>query len=244
MKLLILLILPLTVLSKELTTCYSIYFLVFPVAESCVTYVYKGSKIAIKSWAKTVVVGRLVKRVNSWGEAEIIGLRPITFRLFQREGNFKRDHSYVFGNEGVIYRIIRYKKEGKEVKEGVYESTVVLVDPFTASLLVYIDTPNFVDSTIPIFYDAKVQQIIYRTVGEERVDVFDRTYDTWKVILIPKIETEGVLKPKGKWVLWIDKKTLIPVRLKIGFTIGSAHVYLKKIRGDRDLLVEVRKRVF
>ena len=238
--LLILLLLPFTSLSKELVTCYTIYFLVFPVAESCVTYVVEGSKTIIRSWAKTVVVGKLVKRVNSWGEAELIGLKPLTFQLFQREGTFKRDHTYVFDERGVLYRIVKYKEKGKEVREGFFESSVLLVDPFTASFLVYIDTPNFVESTLQLFYDAKVQYVSYRTVGEEIIDVFDKKYNTWKVVLIPRIETRGVLKPKGRWILWIDKETLVPVRLKIGFTIGSVYVYIKKIKGDRDLLVEVR----
>ncbi|MDQ7038091.1 MAG: DUF3108 domain-containing protein [Aquificota bacterium] len=241
MKLYLLLIFPAIVLSRELITCYSIYFLFLPVAESCVTYRYEGSKLLIRSWVKTVVVGRIVKRVNSWGEAEIIGFKPLTFELFQREGDFKRDHRYVFDERGVLYRIVKYGREGRKVEEGFLSSSIILVDPFTASFMVYTDTPNFVKSTIPLFYDAKVQHIDYRTVGEEKVEIFGKIYDTWKVVLIPRIETRGVLKPKGRWILWVDKRTLIPVRLKIGFTVGSVHVYLKKVKGDERLLPDLKR---
>ncbi len=241
MRFSLLLILPAIVLSRELLTCYSVYFLFFPVAESCVIYRYEGSRLLIRSWVKTVVVGRIVKRVNSWGEAEIIGFRPLTFELYQREGSFKRDHRYVFDDRGVLYRIVKYEDKGKKVEEGFLSSSIILVDPFTATFLIYTDTPNFVRSTIPLFYDAKVQHIDYRTVGEEKVEIFGKVYDTWKVVLIPRIETRGVLKPKGRWVLWIDKKTLIPVRLKVGFTLGSVHVYLRKVTGDKKLLPYLKR---
>ncbi len=223
-----------------LTTCYTIYFLLFPVAESCVTYKLEGLKTTISSWAKTVVIGKLVKRVHNWGKAELLGTKPVSFQLFQREGDFKRDHTYIFEERGVSYKIVRYGSGGNEVKEGFFESSVLLLDPFTASLMVYIDTPNFVTSTLQLFYDAKVQQVSYRTVGKERVSVFGKSYDAWKVILIPSIETKGVLKPKGRWFLWIDRETLIPVKLKLGFTIGSVSVHLKEVKGNRRLLLRIK----
>jgi len=65
-------------------------------------------------------------------------------------------------------------------------------------------------------------------------------YDTWKVLLVPKVETKGLLKPKGKWFIWVDKETNIPVKLRINFTIGSVTAYLKKLEGDVNFLLEVR----
>ncbi len=238
--LLTLLFLPILIYAKELETCYKVYFWFLPVAESCVLYSKEGGELRIKSWAKTVVVGRLVKPVNSWGEATLMGLRPKSFSLYQREGSYIRDHLYLFDERGIEYRIVRYKKEGQIVKEGFFESSVYLFDPFSTSFLVYLDTPNFKGGTVMIFYDGKVQSVEYRTEGEERVRVMGRVYDTWKVLLVPKIDTKGMLKPKGKWHVWVDKKTNIPVMLKVSFTIGSARVYLKDLRGDLNLFKEVK----
>ncbi len=238
--LLVLLTLPLLVHAKELETCYRIYMWLFPVAESCVLYRKEGDRMEIKSWARTVVVGRLVKPVNSWGIATLSELKAKSFALYQREGSFIRDHLYLFGEDGIEYRIIRYKKEGEEIKEGFFRSSADLFDPFSTSLLIYVDTPNFRGGSIPVFYEAKVQSVDYRTVGEEEVEVMGEVYDTWKVLLVPRIEAKGALRPKGNWYVWVDKETNIPVMLEISFTAGSAKVYLKSVRGDRNLLREVR----
>ena len=237
---LIALLLPLITLSKELETCYKVYFWFFPVAESCVEYSLNGKKLRIKSWAKTIVVGRLVKRVNSWGESTLEGLKPVSFALFQREGSFIRDHIYFFKRHGIDYKIVRHKRGKEEVKEGFFESSVYLFDPFSTSLLIYIDTPNYEGSTINVFYDEKIQNVRYRTVGEGTIEVLGKDYPTWKVLLVPEIDTKGMLKPRGKWFAWIDKNTNIPVKLRVSFTIGSAEVLLYKVRGEEKLLLEVK----
>ncbi|WP_457601343.1 DUF3108 domain-containing protein [Hydrogenivirga sp.] len=240
MRAFLLLLFPLLLYSKELETCYRVYFWFLPVAESCVDYVLNGKELRIRSWAKTIVIGKLVKRVNSWGEATLVNLKPKSFSLFQREGSFVRDHVYLFLKRGVDYRIVRYKREGEEVKEGFFESSVFLFDPFSTSFLVYLDTPNYRGGTVNVFYDAKIQNVHYRTVGEETVEVFDKRYSTWKVLLIPEIETKGLLRPRGKWFVWVDKSTNIPVKLSIKFTLGSADVLLERIHGDTALFTEVK----
>ena len=240
MRFFLLILIPILIHAKELETCYRVYFWFFPVAESCVLYSKKGEELKIKSWAKTVVVGRIAKPVNSWGEATLFRLRPKSFSLYQREGSLIRDHLYLFGEKGVEYRIVKYKERKKSVKEGFFKSSVYLFDPFSTSLLVYLDTPNFKGGTIMIFYDGKVQSVDYRTIGEEKVDVMKRVYYTWKVLLVPKIDTKGMLKPKGKWYIWVDKETSIPVMLRVGFTIGNASIYLRDLRGDRNLIKEVK----
>ncbi|RLJ70653.1 uncharacterized protein DUF3108 [Hydrogenivirga caldilitoris] len=240
MRFLFVLLFPFLLLAKELETCYRIYFWFLPVAQSCVEYSLKGEELRIRSWAKTIVVGKLVKRVNNWGEAELLSLKPKSFSLYQREGSFIRDHTYSFMKRGIAYRIVRYKEEGVDVKEGFYESSVYLFDPFSTSLLVYLDTPNYRGDRIYVFYDEKVQSVYYKTVGEEVVEVFDKTYPTWKVLLVPEVDTKGILKPKGEWFVWIDKETNIPVKLSVKFTIGSAQVFLERVKGNRDLFVEVK----
>jgi len=72
------------------------------------------------------------------------------------------------------------------------------------------------------------------------IEISGKRYSTWKVLLIPEIETKGLLKPKGKWLVWVDKETNIPVKLSIKFTIGSADVVLEKSEGDLNLFKEVK----
>ncbi len=240
MKLLLTLVLvPLMGWSSSLETCYRVFFLFLPVARSCVEYIREGDRITVKSWAKTVVVGRLVKRVNSWGEAHIVSMKPRLFLLFQREGSYVRDHRYTFRSDGVEYSIVRHRKEGKEVREGFYRSGHPLYDPFSVSLIIYVRTPSR-EEEIPMFYDEKVRGVRYRTIGEEDVDVFGKVYRTWKVIFRPEIETKGLLKPRGVWYAWIDKETNIPVRLKVSFTVGTVYVYLEGVKGNRKLLREIK----
>ncbi len=240
-RILLSLLFPLSLLSSELETCYRIYFWFIPVAKSCVHYNKEGKKVRIKSWVKTILIGKIVKPVNSWGEAKMFNLRPVFFSLFQREGSFIRDHYYFFKEFGVEYRIVRHKGGRDILKKGFYRSEAYLNDPFSTSFLIYLDTPNYKGKTLQVFYDEKVQNVYYRTVGEELVEVKGKKFRTWKVLIVPKIETKGLLKPKGKWYVWVDKGTNIPVVLKIRFTVGSANVYLDKLKGDSNLFLEVKR---
>jgi len=169
---------PILVSSATLETCYRVFFIFLPVAESCVKYSRNGEEIRIIPW--------------------------------------------------------------EEKEEGFYASGEILYDPFSASLLIYLNTPSREGGSISLFYDGKVRKVTYRTVGEEEVEVFGRTYRTWKVVFNPEMETKGLLKPRGLWYAWIDKETNIPVRLKVSFTIGSAYIYLEKVKGRSGLLRDIR----
>ncbi len=243
MRLLLLLFPSLFLWSASLEACYRVFFLFIPVAESCVNYIRDGDEIRVRPWARTAVIGRLVKRVDSRGESVLVGLQPNLFVFFQREGPYVRDHEYLFREGGVEYTIVRHRDKGKEVKKGFFPSRGTLYDPFGVSLLIYLDTPNTRGGSVLMFYDEKVRKVDYRTVGEEEVEVFGRVYETWKVRFSPEMETRGLLKPKGIWYAWIDKETNIPVLLKVGFTIGSAYIYLERLKGDRRLLKEIKETV-
>jgi len=123
--------------------------------ESCVNYIREDSEIRVRPWARTVVIGRLVKKVDSRGESVLVDLRPNLFVFFQREGPYIRDHRYLFSEEGVEYTIVRYRKEGKEVKRGFFPSRGPVYDPFGVSLLIYLDTPNPEGGSVLMFYDEK-----------------------------------------------------------------------------------------
>ena len=227
-----------------LEACYRIYIIFVPVAESCVKYKNKKNELTISSWVKTVVIGKLFRRVHNWGTAQLVNLKPVYFELFQREGDFERDHHYHFRENGVEYSIIKFKgdEEREEITQGFYKSSVFLYDPFSASLIVYLSTPTMKEEYIQIFYDEKLQNIRYRTLRDESIEIDGVRYSTWKVVLIPEIDTKGTLKPIGNWYIWVDKLTLIPVLLEVKFNIGSAKAYLKSLRGDPKILRRLKKR--
>jgi hypothetical protein len=53
------------------------------------------------------------------------------------------------------------------------------------------------------------------------------------------VETKGLLRPKGRWKLWIEKSNLFPVRMQLFFVLGSVRALLEEVKGDRDLLRKV-----
>ena len=238
MRLLLLLTAPLIALSQGLEACYRVYVLFLPVAESCVKYELAQEKLTVSSWVKTVNVGRFVRRVHNWGKVELVNFKPVYFELFQREGDYERDHYYHFTGKGVRYNIIKFPddEEREEITTGFFPSPITLYDPFSASLILYLDTPNRKGANLSMFYDEKLQYIFYKTVGSEQIKVGDMEFRTWKVLLIPHIVTEGTLKPRGKWLLWIDQSTLIPVLLKVNFNVGSVKANITYMRGKRNLL--------
>jgi hypothetical protein len=226
-----------------LEVCYRIYYLFFPVAENCATYKAKGKELIIEASAKTVVLGKIVKPIHNWGVAisDLASLKPKEFIFYQREGSFKRDHLYKFYGSVVRTKIIKYRKKTDKV-ERVFEKVFWLgdkyVDPFTASAVIYKSIPEKKEGLVRIFYDGRGQSVEYKLVGEERVRTELGNFATWKVELTPNITTRGLLSPKGRWYIWIDKNSKIPVKLKVTFTIGTATGLIYKLKGNRDIFTD------
>ncbi len=214
----------------------------FPVAENCMKYKIQDKELIVEASAKTVVIGKLVKPIHNWGVAvsNASTLKTKEFLFYQREGNFKRDHVYKFYDGLVKVKITKYRKNSDKI-ERVLEKIVSVgdyVDPFTASIAIYKHIPYKKEGRIKVFYDGKRQSIDYRLVGEERVKTDLGKFNTWKVELFPNISTRGLLKPKGRWFIWIDKKRKIPVKLKISFVIGTAVGLIYKLKGYEQLFSE------
>ncbi len=231
---------PLISFPSMLETCYKVFFWFVPVADSCVIYIKDGNEIHIKSWAKTATLARMVKPVDSWGEVFMEDMAPVRFFLSQKEGSFMRDHYYEFMEDGISFRMVRKKEKGNEIKEGFFPTQETLYDPFSATFLLYVNTPFEGKRAVKLFYEGKVQRIEYAFAGEEEVEVYTKVYRAWKILLLPKVKTKSLLKPTGEWFVWIDKETNIPVKLKVSFNVGSAIVLLKEVRGNKNFFKEVK----
>ncbi len=230
--------------SKELEVCYRIYYLFFPVAENCVKYRVKGEELIVEAFAKTVVLGKIVKPIHNWGVAvsDVKSLKTKEFLFYQREGTFKRDHEYKFYGELVKVRIVKYRKDSDKVErvwERIFRVGDYYVDPFTASAVIYRDILKRSEGRVKIFYDGRKQEVKYRLLGEEKISTELGRFDTWKVELRPNISTRGLLKPRGRWLMWVDKRTRVPVKLKISFVIGTATGVVYKLKGDRELFINM-----
>ncbi len=233
----------LTIHSRELTACYKAYFFIFPVARSCITYKVKGGLLEIKSFVKTVGVGRLAHKVNNRGGVviKLASLNPEHFFFHQEEGRFKRSMVYYFNDKdnSIRIKVTKYIGLTDEIEEVVDEihSYDGYKDPFTASIDLYTEVGTKKKGYLKVFYDGEKYKIPYFIIGE--VVVAGR--EVWLVEVEPDIKTEGLMKPKGKWYLWIDKRRRLPLKMELGFTLGSTLVELESIRGEEDVISELVK---
>ena len=62
--------------------------------------------------------------------------------------------------------------------------------------------------------------------------VKDKIFDSKKVLIKPEIRGKGLLRPKGNWYIWVDKSTQLPVKMSVGFIIGSVDVVLTQINKE------------
>lgn len=246
-SLLFLIFLPLTSVANKLTACYKAYFIFLPVAETCITYEDLGKDLYISSVVRTVNVGKLVKRVYNRGQVliEKEALKPISFKYYQEEGEFKRYQEYRFRDGKIYTKEIKYKKLSDQVEkseEKVYQEAGY-VEPYTASLLLYRDSALKNYGNILMFYDDKQYVLPYSVLGRENIDTDLGTFNTRMVEVYPNIETKGLLKPRGKWYLWVDEDSYLPVKMSLSFVIGSVNAIITSMDGDKSLLRSVLRKI-
>ncbi|QWK20661.1 MAG: DUF3108 domain-containing protein [Hydrogenobacter thermophilus] len=243
--LLFLTFLPLFSFANHLTACYKAYFLFLPVAETCITYKDEGKNLKVSSIVRTINVGKLVKRVYNRGQATIDKdpLSPVRFEYYQEEGEFKRYQEYKFKDGKIYVKEVKYKKLTDEIErneEKVYKYSGY-VEPYTASLILYRDSAIKSYGTVLMFYDEKDYVLPYSVIKKEYADTEVGGFNTRVVEVSPNIETKGLLKPKGRWYLWLDEETYLPVKMRLSFVIGGVEAVLTKLEGDRYLLRKLIK---
>ncbi|MEN3033892.1 MAG: DUF3108 domain-containing protein [Aquificaceae bacterium] len=232
--------------ASELKACYRAFIGFLPVAETCISYKLKGESLLVESNVKTVSAGKIVKRVKNRGSSSILldGLEPKVFEYYQEEGNFKRYQRYQFEANKINTLEIEYeglseKVESTEEKTFEYRG---FVDPYTASLRLYKEIQKSERGDIKIFYDRKEYLVPYTVTSQEQIKTQAGTFNTRVVEVSPAIQTKGLLRPKGNWKLWIDKRTNLPVRMDLGFVIGSVSARLETLEGNQELLDNIFKK--
>ena len=227
-------------LAETLSTCYKAYFFFFPVAHSCVFYRDLGNYMEIEAYITTDGIGNLLYRINNYGKSIVRrDLDSFSFFLLQEEGNYKRDMFYYFEKGDVTMYVVKYKGNKKDIEytRVVKHNHVKAYDPIYASLILYCYAFKKKAGTLPIFYDGNVYNVPFFVTG------YGDEGDSLVVEMKPRIITSGIIKPTGEWVVWVDPRINIPVKMELEFTIGSASVVLKKKEGREHVVRDMCNRL-
>ncbi len=232
--LLVLFFCPVNTFALNASACYRVEVFFFKVGESCISFKEEGDLIFVKSFMRTVNIGSLAKRVNDEGEAiiERTTLKPRFFKFYQEEGRFKRYQEYKYLDDKIHVRETKYvdltdKIERDEKK--VYEQKGYS-DPYATALFLFEHIGEEQSGVLRLFYDDRYYNVPYSIVKEEDITVDETDFNTYKVLVKTNVRGKGLLKPKGNWYLWIDKKTRMPVKMNVGFLIGSVNVIMEELK--------------
>ncbi len=231
---------PVKVFSGELTACFSVEVLIFKVGESCITYKDAGEYIIVESFIRTLNIASKAKKIEDKGAATLkkVGLMPKNFVFFQQEGGFKRFQRYDFEDLKIKMLEIKFKGLSDDIETNQYKTYPYTGqrDPFSAALFLFKEATRTERGYLNLFYDDRSYQIPYKFIGEEQIKISGNTFSAKKLLIKPEIKGKGLLRPKGDWYIWVDNETLLPVKMSVGFLIGSVNVFISSIEGERHLL--------
>lgn len=229
------------VLSSYIELCYKVYFVFVEVGETCIKYKVRGQDVEINSVSRSTNVGKLVRRVNNVGYSVVDRdtLKPKLFKYYQQEYGFIRSQEYIFDTNRIVAKITKYKDAKDKVgqKEELSYEWNNQFEPYSAAL--YIFKRSSTSGSIDIFYERRFYNISFLFLRKEVVNNHIGDFEANVVELMPRVETEGALKPRGSWTIWVDTQNHIPLKMKIEFTLGSINIELRDIRGDRTLLGKI-----
>ncbi len=209
--------------------CYKGYYLFFPIIKNCVIYKEEKNLIHFSSTVKTLGIAKAVRKIYYEGESFILkeNKEPIYFNFNQNEKNLNVIQTCFFYKNKIIF----YKKRNFKGKENTILKILPqeqYIDPFSASLVLYNSIPKIKKGNIFVFYDGKKYRIPFKLIKEEKIKINSKKYNTYLVEIKPNVKSEGILKTKGKWYIWIDKKMKFPVKIKASFVVGTINLYLEK----------------
>ncbi len=214
----------------NVSLCFDVELLIFKVGESCISYKDVGEDILIESFMRTVNIGSIAKRVNDTGYTYVAkeGLKPRKFFFYQEEGSFKRYQSYHFQEDKIWVKEVKYRGLTDEVEkdeEKTYPNNGYR-DPYSLALFLFKEVFKSQSGYLNLFYDDRFYNIPYKVLNDENIKIRENKFSTRKVLIKPEIKGKGLLRPKGNWYIWIDKDSQLPVKMSVGFIIGSVDVIL------------------
>ncbi|MBK3331444.1 DUF3108 domain-containing protein [Persephonella atlantica] len=209
--------------------CYTIRYLFFDVAKTCLSYQSKNDEIKTKVQASSEGLLRLIKNVEYSGFAvSSQDFSSKEFYFYRKEGSIREIHHYQFYPEEIIFRktVIKgaeEKVEMKKIKNDGY------IDPFTASLYYYRQIINRRKIHKKIFFNGKSYYIPVKRIKDTQIKINGKTYKAVYAEIDPsKVKVGGVIQPTGIWKIWIDKKKKILLKGILKIRVGLVTVEIKQ----------------
>ena len=214
--------------SKEIhfSSCYKGYYFFIPVIKNCISYDEIDGRGRFTTHVNTIGFLKLFKDIKYVGLS--ISKKDISKKFFfsQKEKDFSVEYWYEF-LEGKILTKKTVKKNGKIKRiTKVVDNKENYLDPFTASVVMFKSLKNKNQGFLKIFFNGKKYKIPYRISSQERLRLNGKYYSCYVIEIKPKIKGEGLIKTKGKWIVWAEKTTGFPVKVKAVFDKGI--IYLNK----------------
>ncbi len=202
--------------AKKEEICYLVEYFFLDVAKVCISY--ETEKI-IKTDVKAYTIGlvKFFKNISYYGFSKAEkNFKPIEFYFNQKEKNLHIIHHYKFKKNFVKIKKVINKKNFlyyTKIKEKFY------LEPFSTSLFLFEKLQIGVkEGSLTIFYNGKIYKVPFKT---------KKSTKGFQVEIDPRIEVEGIIKPRGKWYLYFKKKDKYPYKMELKIRIGE--IKLKRI---------------
>ncbi|MEF3254201.1 MAG: DUF3108 domain-containing protein [Deferribacterales bacterium] len=238
------LFIPTTIFSKDLTLCYDVKALFVTVGTTCIHYKIDNKTIYFDSTMKSSPAVSWVSRINNFGKAigNLDDLKSKYFLFHQEEGKYKAFQEYFFENNKIKVKSIKYNQDWtvKDENEKIYDIQGYY-EPFMLSLVFYKKILEKHQTPLKLFYKEKIYDIPFSIHSETVISISKRKFNTVKISFTPNIKGKGLLIPSGRWFIYIDKERLFPVRIDTKFVFITASVIISKIEGNEFTISSILK---
>ncbi|MCX8083549.1 MAG: DUF3108 domain-containing protein [Calditerrivibrio sp.] len=239
---LLILIFPYITFSEELKLCYDVKAFFVKIGETCIFYDKKDELLYFNSYIRSSELVSFIKRINDTGKgiADLKKFAPIYFLFDQEESTYKATNEYFYQHNKIISKTIKYDKSWQKKEEEIKEFVETeYFEPFMLSMVFYKNVKNNKLEPLKLFYKNKTYNIPYKILGNELVEINNKSYNTIKTSVTPFIKGKGLLIPDGEWFIFLDKENLYPIKIEAKFIIAKATAYLSKESGDKSLIKKI-----
>ncbi len=207
---------------KEFKGCYEGKYLFFKIVKNCVDFSYKNDEYYFFSDVRSIGIGKVFKDIHYYGFSLSNSDNPFYFEFIQNEKELISKQYLFFTPKNIIFQ--KLKPNVNIIK--LYSNDNKYLDVFLASLKFYEKIPEQKKGKIKLFFNGKKYTVPYKYIKEEKIKTDAGKFKTYKVYVYPEIQGESLLKTKGKWIVWIDKKTKFPVKIYSSFIFGTIRLEL------------------
>ena len=200
---------------EEKEVCYLVEYMFIDVAKVCISYSL-DKEITTNIKAGTIGIVKFFKNIEYKGFSKAYSsFKPKEFYFHQKERELDIKHHYIFKKNRVKIlkkineKLIRYYSY---IKEDFY------LEPFSSSLYLFNRRNGKKAGFLPVFYNGKIYKIPYK---------IKKRKNKTEILINPKIEVEGIIRPRGKWVLFFKEKEIFPYKMELKIAIGK--ITLKRI---------------